>query len=100
MNCVRWNSIRHRQLKIHRLPNQGSVWASLLSWWLSFAELSKTQEESGTSFKTTWNWILRGIEVKNNISIRDQSTSEQFSFMKVLNFKKICEIYRSQSKTT
>lgn len=45
-------------------------------------------------------WILRGIEVKNNISIRDQSTSEQFSFMKVLNFKKICEIYRSQSETT
>ena len=51
-------------------------------------------------FKTTWNWILRGIEVKNNISIRDQYTSEQFSFMKVLNIKKICEIYRSQSKTT
>ena len=45
-------------------------------------------------------YVQSGIEVKNNISIRDQSTSEQFSFMKVLNFKKICEIYRSQSKTT
>ena len=45
-------------------------------------------------------YVQSGIEVKNNISIRDQSTSEQFSFMKVLNLKKICEIYRSQSKTT
>ena len=45
-------------------------------------------------------YLQSGIEVKNNISNRDQSTSEQFNFMKVVNLKKTCEIYRSWSKKT